>query len=112
MRTLCITLAALVATAHAPRAAAQTGDPVVSAQLQTGLVKLGSQAVAEVTVEGTTQALLKEIEPVDGLEFVGASGPKRSVFESITSGRRVRSETLSWTLHWRPERVGSFEIPP
>jgi hypothetical protein len=112
MRTLCITLAALVATAHAPQAVAQTGEPVVSAQLQTGLVKLGSQAVAEVTVEGTTQALLKEIEPVDGLEFVGASGPKRSVFESITSGRRVRSETLSWTLHWRPERVGSFEIPP
>ncbi len=112
MRTLCITLAALVATAHAPRAAAQTGDPVVSAQLQTGLVKLGSQAVAEVTVEGTTQALLKEMEPVDGLEFVGASGPKRSVFESITRGRRVRSETLSWTLHWRPVRVGTFEIPP
>jgi len=112
MRTLCITLAALVATATAPRAAVQTGDPVVSAQLQTGLVKLGSQAVAQVTVEGTTQALLKELEPVDGLEFVGATGPKRSVFESITRGRRVRSETLSWKLHWRPERVGSFEIPP
>jgi len=111
MRTLCIALAALVASASAPLAA-QQGDPVVSAQLQTGLVKLGSQAVAQVTVEGTTQALLKGVDPVDGLEFVGSSGPKRSVFESITRGRRVRSESLSWSLHWRPERVGSFEIPP
>jgi hypothetical protein len=109
MKILSIAFVALIATAQA---AAQTGDPVVSAQLQTGLVKLGSQAVAQVTVEGTTQALLKEIEAIDGLEFVGASGPKRSVFESITRGRRVRSETLSWQLHWRPERVGSFEIPP
>lgn len=109
MKILSIAFVALIATAQA---AAQTGDPVVSAQLQTGLVKLGSQAVAQVTVEGTTQALLKEVEAIDGLEFVGASGPKRSVFESITRGRRVRSETLSWQLHWRPERVGSFEIPP
>lgn len=91
---------------------AQEDGRVVSAQLQTGLVKLGSQAIAEVTVEGTTRARLLALEPVDGLEFVGTSGPKRSVFESITSGRRVRSETLSWTLHWRPDRVGSFEIPP
>jgi len=112
MKTLYIILAAWVAAAHAPQAVAQEGDPVVSAQLQTGLVKLGSQAVAQVTVEGTTRAVLRELEPVDGLVFVGSSGPKRSVFESITRGRRVRSETLSWTLHWRPERVGSFEIPP
>jgi len=113
MRKLTENLCAVIAVAGAAQAAlVQTGDPVVTAQLQTGLVKLGSQAVAQVTVEGTTRAMLKGVDPVDGLEFVGASGPKRSVFESFMSGRRVRSETLSWSLHWRPERVGSFEIPP
>ena len=112
MKNLYIALVAIIALASSPEAQAQKGEPVVSAQLQTGLVKLGSQAVAQVTVEGTTQALLREVAPVDGLDFVGATGPKRSVFESITRGRRVRSESLSWTLHWRPEREGSFEIPP
>jgi hypothetical protein len=107
-----ILCAALVAAGVAQAAPAQGGGTSVSAQLQTGLVKLGSQAVAEVTVEGTTRARLLGVDPVDGLEFIGASGPKRSVFESISAGRRVRSETLSWTLHWRPERVGSYEIPP
>ncbi len=113
MRKLTETLCAVIVAASAAQATlAQQDDFVVSAQLQTGLVKLGSQAVAEVTVEGTTQAMILGVDPVDGLKFVGTSGPKRSVFESITSGRRVRSETLSWNLHWRPERVGSFEIPP
>jgi hypothetical protein len=113
MRNICCALsAALWLAGSSFGASAPQGEVTVNAQIQTGLVKLGSQAVAQVTVEGTTQARILAVEDVEGLEYVGSSGAKRSVFEQITRGRRVRSESLTWSLVWRPERVGTFEIPP
>ena len=113
MRVICCALcAALSLVGSARGASAPQGEVSVNAQMQAGLVKLGSQAVAQLTVEGTTQARILGVEEVDGLEYVGASGAKRSVFEQITRGRRVRSSSLTWSLYWRPERAGTFEIPP
>ena len=108
----CAFLVALTMAGFTSGASAAQSEVVVNAQMQTGLVKLGSQAVAQLTVEGTTQARILGVQEVDGLEYVGSSNPKRSVFEQITRGRRVRSESLTWSLAWRPERVGTFEIPP
>ena len=107
-----ILVALTLVSLSASTASAAQSEVVVNAQMQTGLVKLGSQAIAQVTVEGTTQARILEIQEVDGLQFVRSSNAKRSVFEQITRGRRVRSESLTWSLVWRPERVGTFEIPP
>lgn len=113
MKDICRALfVALSLLSPASGASSPQGEVTVNAQMQAGLVKLGSKAVAQVTVEGTAQARILAVEEVDGLEFEDVSSAKRSVFEQISQGRRVRSESLTWSLYWRPERAGTFEIPP
>lgn len=106
-------LAALVALlAVAPAARAQRGGPEITAQLDTGLVRLGSTVQCRVTVEGARDAELVEVQKVAGLEQLERAAPSVSSQYSIINGRRSFSRTITWQLRFRPARLGEYTIPP
>ena len=113
-RTITLYLLALAAlfVPHAGAAAPQSGGPRVTAQLTTGVVKLGEVVGCVVQVEGGRQAQLLEVPEVAGLMLERTSGPTVREQTSIIGGRTRFTRTLSWMLTFRPAREGEFTIPP
>lgn len=86
--------------------------PQVTAQLDTGVVKLGSEVTCIVTVESAQQATLDGVPSVEGLPVVRTGGPSRRSFTSIFNGQVTERRTTSWTITFRPSQVGELVIPP
>ncbi|MDP6540506.1 MAG: BatD family protein [Planctomycetota bacterium] len=95
----------------APAAAAQ-GAPRVTAQLSTGVAKLGSTVSIEIAVAGVEDARLLGVPRVDGLAVEGVAGPSVSVSQEWTNRRRTISRSISWRVVLRPAAVGEYTIPP
>jgi hypothetical protein len=86
-------------------------SPRVTAQLTTGVVKLGSEVACGVQVDGANTASLEEVPKVDGLILVRTSGP--SIQDTFSSFSRMsRKRTHNWMLTFRPEAEGKYKIPP
>jgi len=102
---------ALAALLCALPAGAQSG-PRVTAQLSTGVAKLGSRVSVEVAVHGVTDARLFDLPRIEGLKLEGIAGPNVSVTQSYTSRGRLVSKSISWDVVLRPEAVGEYVIPP
>jgi len=107
-RLLAVLFPALLSGAAAP----QGRTPEVTAQLATGVVKLGAVVSCVVQVGDAREATIREVPTVDGLPLERISGP--SVNRSMSQiGGRIRQRTvLSWVVTFRPQRKGDFVIPP
>jgi hypothetical protein len=105
-------LLALVALAFGLSAAPQQGGPRVTAQLTTGVVKLGATVNCVVQVEGAKQASLEDVPAVEGLRVDRKSGPSVNESMSFINGRQSYTRTITYAVTFRPERTGDFVIPP
>jgi hypothetical protein len=101
----------LLATALFALASLQA-EPVVNAHLSTGVVRLGSELSLVVDVEGTQNATLGDLAPVDGLRFGKVGPPSVEVAESIVGRTRTRTIRQKFLVPIAPERTGNFTIPP
>jgi hypothetical protein len=110
--TLLLLVALLTSGARAATSPAQSGGPRVTAQLTTGVVKLGEVVSCVVQVEGAREARLLEVPEVDGLALERTSGPSVREQTSIIGGRTSFTRTLSWAVTFRPGRVGDYTLPP
>ncbi|MED6333903.1 MAG: BatD family protein [Planctomycetota bacterium] len=112
-RRRCLIAAALLALlcVATPAARAQ-GGPRVTAQLSTGVARLGSTVSVEVAVHGVKQAELAGVPRVDGLSVEGVVGPSVSVSQEWSNSRRTISRSVSWNVVLRPAAVGEYTIPP
>lgn len=108
MRVLAACLALLVASS---RLCAQDASRV-SAQLSTGVARLGERINLTVTVENASRAELGALPQVEGLTLGPASVPSDRVYEQWINGRRSRSVSRTWVVGVRPARQGEFTIPP
>ncbi|MCB9913690.1 MAG: BatD family protein [Planctomycetes bacterium] len=108
--------AAASAPASAPGAAspaaAQQGGPRITANLSTGVVKLGGTVNCVVQVEGAKQASLVRVPEVEGLKVERQSGPSINESFSLVGGRNTYSRTITWVVTLRPLELGEYAIPP
>jgi hypothetical protein len=111
IRTLWICLGVILAVAPVS-ATLQRGGPSVTAQLGTGVVKLGDVLTCAVQVEGARRATIEEIPEIPGLKRERTSGPSLNESTRFINGRVSSSRTLSWVITFRPEKTGDFVIPP
>lgn len=102
----------VVLAAFAPRSSAQSGQSNVTAQLSSGIVKLGQDVRLSITVEDARDARVLALPAVDGLKFSALSGPSSQEYVSMIGGRTTRSITLTWVAAVQPTRKGDFRIPP
>jgi len=93
-------------------AAPQRGEPKVTAQLATGVVKFGGDLRCVVQVEDAKHARIVDIPEVEGLRLERTSSPSINSATSVVNGRIRSRRTVSWVLTFRPERQGEFLIPP
>lgn len=119
-RRTCVLLAlaclvfALPAAAFA--AAPQRGGnaqnrPNVTAQLSTGIVKLGQEVRVSIVAENVQSATIDALPKVDGLRFGPPSGPVQQISQMFDGFRRVQSQSLTWSVPVLAERKGDFRIP-
>lgn len=104
---------ALVAlfVAFPTRAFAQ-GQPSVTAQLSTGIVKLGQNVALVIQVDSARDATVEPFPEVDGLR-IGPLGPASTSQQSVISGGRwATSYSLSWRVPVVATKKGEFRIPP
>lgn len=83
----------------------------VTAQLSTGIVKLGQEVRLSIVAENVQQAAVEALPSVDGLRFSKPQGPNTQTMMTIQNGRRTVSQTLTWVVGVQPERKGDFRIP-
>lgn len=88
------------------------GTARVSAQLSSGVARLGERITLTVTVENASRAELGALPQVDGLTLGPASAPNDLIHEQWINGRRSRSVSRTWVIGVRPTRQGEFTIPP
>jgi len=104
-------LVALVAFTP-PRPPGQDGTPVVNARLSTGVARLGSDVALVVDVEGSQNATIGNLPPVEGLRLGPVGSPQVSIFDSWDGRRRTRSVKQSFVIPVVPQHTGTFTIPP
>ena len=93
-------------------AAAQKSGPRVTAQLSSGVIKLGSVVSCVVQVDGARSASLEEVPAVEGLRLEGTGGPSVQDQMRFSGRQRYTNRTITWVLKYRPDKVGDFVIPP
>ena len=104
-------LAALCLALLAPAARAQD-EPRVTAQLATGVLKLGDRTSLVVIAENAGSAEITAVPTVDGLEIGPPGRPSRREQQTYSGGRVTRYVRLTWSLPIKPVREGRFTIPP
>lgn len=87
-------------------------EPVVTARLERGVLKMGQRTVLVVQVEGTDSARLGDVPDVEGLRIGTPSTPSRRSFVSVVGRRTTTSVSMTWSIPIRPEREGEFTLPP
>ncbi len=104
-------LALLAWPAH-PLRAQRSGEPKVSAQLSTGVARLGERVLLTIAVENAREVRITRMPEVPGLAFGDPSGPSSYQSTQILNGRRYDSFQINWRLPIRPSQEGEFSIPP
>lgn len=102
----CLALLALATFARAQ------SEPNVTAQLSSGIVKLGQDVRLAITVENAAEGRVLALPTVDGLRFGQLAGPSVREAYSYDGRRSTRSLTLTWAVAVQPTRKGEFRIPP
>ncbi len=111
-KNIFVVVVALCALATPALPAPQQTGPRVTAQLDTGVVKLGSTVSCTIQVDGAATATLDSIPTIEGMPLVRRSSPSYHSYRSIFNGRVTERRTISWTVFFRPSRVDEFVIPP
>ncbi len=94
-------------------AAAQRGEePRVSAQLSTGVARLGERVMLSIAVENARDVRLSGVPEVQGLILDEASGPHRIQNTQILNGKVYESFQINWRILIRPSDEGEYAIPP
>ncbi|MCZ6596193.1 MAG: BatD family protein [Planctomycetota bacterium] len=88
------------------------GEPRVTAQLRSGVVRLGDRTALVIEVEGTRRARILALPEVDGLALGPLPAPSTGYFTSFVNGRISELNTVTWAIPVRPQREGQFDIPP
>jgi len=112
-RALGVLLAA--SSLHLAPSAASAGaqnEAQVSARLSVGVLRMGDTGYVNLTVENARDARLVELPRVDGLKFADPGSPSRNDFRSMINGRVYVERSLTWSIPFRGEAEGDFEIPP
>jgi len=106
-------LALLVALCalSAPRSSAPQG-PRVEARLSAGVLRLGDQGEVLITLEGADGARVLGLPSVPGLRFGEVRFKGQQSYTQFRGGRVQTETTLSYSIPFRPEAVGDYEIPP
>jgi len=94
------------------RRAAQGQRPKVTAQLSSGLVRLGTGVRINLRVQDVREARIIEVPEVPGLKLAGTSGPSLERRESWINGRRSISSSMRWVIVYDPIEEGDYVIPP
>ncbi|MBK7874543.1 MAG: BatD family protein [Planctomycetes bacterium] len=88
------------------------GQPSVTAQLSTGIVKLGQNVALLIQVDNARDATVEPFPEVDGLR-IGPLGPMSTSQQSVISGGRwATTYSLSWRVPVVATKKGEFRIPP
>ncbi len=88
------------------------GEAKLSAQLGSGVLKLGERTSISIVLEGVRDARVASVPAVEGLVIGAPSGPSARTYESFINGRRRSSYSLAWSIPVRPTAEGEYEIPP
>ncbi|HTF87203.1 MAG TPA: BatD family protein [Planctomycetota bacterium] len=105
-------LVALLSILGAPLFAQGQSQAQVTAQLSSGVVKLGSEVILIATIQNAAFSDVRPLPAVDGLRLGPWSNPSsRQMISSINGGRPTRLDEKTWTAVVRPERKGEFTIP-
>ena len=112
-RLAALALALALAGGLAPAPLAQRSrEPVVSAQLSTGVAKLGEQVVLTIVVENARSARIRRAPSVEGLVLGEPAGPFSSQYTQIVNGRVSERVETRWQVAVRSSDEGQFDIPP
>lgn len=84
----------------------------ITAQLSTGVIKLGASATLLVTVENAAYSEVRGLPKVDGLEIGPLSAPSTRSATTYINGRVTRSDSRTWGIPVRPLAKGDYTIPP
>ena len=93
-------------------AARGQGEARLSAQLGSGVLKLGERTAISVVLEGVREARIVHVPEVAGLVIGAPSAPSRRSFQSFFNGRRTARYSIAWAIPLRPVREGEYELPP
>ncbi|MBI5363060.1 MAG: BatD family protein, partial [Planctomycetes bacterium] len=94
-----------------PAAARAQSEPTVTAQLSSGIVKLGQNVALSVTVEGAQRASVDTLPEVDGLRLGPAGSPSSAQQSVLANGRWMTTFSLSWRIPVVATKTGTFKIP-
>jgi len=86
-------------------------DPKVSAQLSTGVVRLGEKVGITIVLENSREARIVEVPSVPGLEIGKPSAPGVYEFRNYLNGRLQRGVQLTWHVALRASDVGEYVVP-
>ncbi|MCA8979003.1 MAG: BatD family protein [Planctomycetes bacterium] len=92
--------------------AAQADGPKVTAQLSSGLVRLGTGVRVNLHAQDVEDARVVDIPEVPGLKLAGISRPSHERRESWINGRRTVSTSIRWVVVYDPIEEGDYVIPP
>jgi hypothetical protein len=101
---------AILATAASSAVAQDTVR--VTAQLNTGIAKLGESVAIVVTVEGSLDGSIGELPDTTGLVIGPSSGPRSERQMHSVNGRMTVERRVTWTIPVRAAVEGEYVIPP
>lgn len=107
-----ICLAWLTGLAFALPSLAQADGPKVTAQLSSGLVRLGTGVRVNLHAQDVEDARVVDVPEVPGLKLAGISRPSHERRESWINGRRSVSTSIRWVIVYDPIEEGDYVIPP
>lgn len=91
---------------------AQNDGPKVTAQLSSGIVRLGTAVRVNLSAQDIDTARVVDIPEVPGLKLSGISRPSQERRESWVNGRRTVSNSIRWVVVYDPVEEGDYVIPP
>lgn len=92
-------------------AAPQRENPL-SAQLSSGVIRFGDQAMLAITVDDVDDPRIGAVPAVDGLRISPPGQPSVQSGMTYVNGRRSTWRRTRFNLAIRAERTGEFQIPP
>jgi len=91
---------------------ASAQEPKVSAQLSTGVARLGEEVGITIVLENSRTAHFVSVPSVEGLEIGSPSGPGVYEFRNYNNGRLQQGVQLTWHVAVRAADVGEYLVPP
>jgi len=97
-------------TGGAQRGQRQRGPRVIASATK-GILKVGERSAIRITVENTNDARIRRIPTVEGLRFDAPGRPSTNSSRQWVNGRFSSSYTMTWTVFFRVEKEGDFNVP-